>query len=313
MVGDEIAGDPVSNQRWVRRSLRKLRQALQHQGLVLSPMTIRRLLLAEGIRPRANVKHLTPNPHHDRDVQFRYLTGVRRAFRKRGDPVVSVDAKNRELIGPFAQAGRVWSRRPREVFSYDFPGFADAKAVPYGVYDQRHQQALIGVSLSRATPDFAVDCLQLWWQRHGRKAYPKARRLLVLTDGGGCNGYQPRRWKWRLQQLADRYRLAITVCHYPPGASKWNPIEHRVFSQISQTWAGLPLTSVELLLKTLRATTTRTGLRLSVHLMKRDYPEGLKVPNETWKQLRLRRHPTCPLWNYTVRPRQNGKLFLDKP
>lgn len=307
IVGDEIAGDPVRDERWIVRSLRKLQTALARVGQALCPNTIRRLLLAKKIRPRANSKHLAPNPHLDRDKQFRHLVRCRHRFENRGDPVVSVDAKNRELIGPFARAGQTWSAHPPEVYSYDFPGYAEAKAIPYGVYDVRHNRALLGVSLSKNTPDLAVDTLELWWRRQGRAAYPGAKRLLILADGGGSNGYRSRQWKWRLQRMANTEGLAITVCHYPPGASKWNPIEHRVFSQISQTWAGMPLTSVELLMAALRATQTKTGLRVSAYLMRRDYPDKVTVSKAQWKQLRLTRHKTCPLWNYTLTPRENGK------
>lgn len=307
MISDEIAGDPVSDERWVRRSLRKLSQALAKRGESLSHATIRKLLLERKIRPRANSKHLAPNPHPDRDQQFRHLIRCRHRFEHRGDPVVSVDAKNRELIGPFARAGQTWSAHPPEVYSYDFPGFAEAKAIPYGVYDVRHHRALVGVTLSKNTPDLAVDTLELWWRRQGQMAYPEAKRLLILADGGGSNGYRSRQWKWRLQQMANREGLAITVCHYPPGASKWNPIEHRVFSQISQTWAGMPLTSVDLLMAALRATQTQSGLRISAYLMRRTYPGKVSVSKAQWKQLRLARHKTCPLWNYTLMPRKNGR------
>jgi hypothetical protein len=302
LVGDEIAGDPVRDERWIVRSLRKLRRALARSGHELSPMTLRRLLLANGIRPRANVKHLAPNPHPDRDRQFRYLTACRHRFDRRGEPVVSVDAKNRELIGPFARRGQTWAARPPEVYSYDFPDFAEAKAIPYGVYDVRHNHAWLGVTLGKNTPDLAVDTLERWWRRLGRRAYPEAKRLLILADGGGSNGYRSRQWKWRLQQMANREGLTITVCHYPPGGSKWNPIEHLVFSQISQTWAGMPLTSVALMMAALRSTQTKTGLRVSAYLMRRAYPDKVSVSKEQWKQLHITRPTTCPLWNYTLTP-----------
>jgi hypothetical protein len=242
LVGDEIAGHPIRDERWVRRSLAKLQRALAKQGRQLSQNTIRRLLRAKGIRARSNVKHLTPKPHPDRDRQFRYLTRQRKLFVCRGDPVISVDAMETQKIGLFAQRGRAWNETPPEVYSVDFPLKNTVMAVPYGVYDPQTNRGLICIGISGNTPDFAVEAILTWWRREGTLRYRGTKRLLILADGGSSNGYRLHRWKLQLQRrLADLYGLTITVCHYPTGASKWNPIEHRLFSQINQTWVQIPL------------------------------------------------------------------------
>jgi hypothetical protein len=298
----------MSDLRWVRRSLRKLQRALVREGDSLSPMTVRRILLAHGIRPKANVKRLTPRPHPDRDAQFRYVLELRHRFEALGWPVISVDVKKKELIGCFKNAGRAWSERAPEVYTHDFPSDAVAKAVPYGIYDLRAHQGAVFVGLSSDTPDFAVECIVRWWRQSGRRRYSEASHLLIVADSGGSNGYRPRRWKTQLQtRVADAFSLNVTVCHYPPGASKWNPIEHQLFSQISQTWAGLPLTSVDLMLAAIRSTTTASGLRVTATLILGLFPRNLSVSEEEWRQLSIYRHPTYPLWNYTLWSRKNGK------
>ena len=311
LVGDEVAGHPVREGRWIRRSLSKLQKALARTGKTLSPMTLRRLLLADGIRPRSNVKHLTPQPHPDRDRQFRYLLAKRRAFEADKQPVLSIDTKNKEKIGPYGRTGLVWTAHGEEVYTLDFPQRDTRKAVPYGLYDVQRNHAVVCVGLSGNTCDLAVDALEFWWRTEGRRFYPHATRLLLLADGGGSNGYRPRQWKKRLQGFADTTGWAVTVCHYPTGASKWNPIEHRVFNQITQTWAGLPLTSLALLMAALDATTTSTGLVVRAHLLPGHYPTGVKVTDLDFATLDVRPHRVCPLWNYTIWPRQTGKLFLD--
>jgi len=308
LVGDEVAGHPIRDELWVRRSLAKLQRALAKQGRQLSQNTIRRLLRAKGIRARSNVKHLTPKPHPDRDRQFRYLTRLRKLFVRRGDPVISVDAMETQKIGLFAQRGRAWHKTPPEVYSVDFPLKDTIKAVPYGIYDPQANRGLICVGVSGNTPDFAVEAILTWWRREGTRRYRGAKRLLILANGGSSNGYRPRRWKFQLQRrLADQYGLTITVCHYPTGASKWNPIEHRLFSQISQTWAGLPLTNLDLLVAVIRATTTSTGLRVNATMLQGNFPKGLRVSEEEWATIRLHRHATCPNWNYAIKPNKSGK------
>lgn len=308
LVRDEVAGDPSTGVLWVRRSLTKLQQALARQGLRVGRLVVRRLLRRHNIRARSNVKHLTPREHSARDRQFRYIRALRWQFEATGDPVISVDTKKKELIGRFKNAGRLYSTVAPEVNTHDFPGDAEAKAVPYGIYDPRAHDGVVYVGLSGNTPDFAVAALRRWWQQVGRHRYPNRFRLLILADCGGSNGYRARRWKQQLQvRLADSFGLEVTVCHYPTGASKWNPVEHRLFSQVSQTWAGTPLTSIPVLLDAIRHTTTTTGLRVRAYLLPNVYPRGCTVTDEDMASLNIEKHKTCPQWNYTIKPRRVGK------
>jgi hypothetical protein len=270
--------------------------------------TIRRLLKQQKIRPRANRKRLTPKDHPDRDTQFRYIQQQRQYFEALGWPTISVDTKNKELIGPFKQAGTTWSAQVIDVYMHDFPSDALARAVPYGIYDTARNEGYVQVGQSADTPEFAVDAICAWWRDRGQSHYRDAPELLVLADCGGSNGYRSRNWKRQLQeQLADAFGLSVTVCHYPTGASKWNPIEHRLFSEITKTWAGTPLHSFEVLLGCIEETTTETGLTVEAHRVERAYAKGIRVSDEEMASLVVECHATCPRWNYTIRPRQIGK------
>jgi hypothetical protein len=308
LVSGEVAGDPTNGRCWIRSSLHKLTEALSGQEHSLCRETIRRLLLKHQIRPRSNVKRLSPKAHPDRDRQFNYIQTQRQRFQAAGWPIISVDTKKKELIGPFRNPGRVWCQQAPEVYTHDFPSDAVGKAIPYGIYDVQHNLGCVYVGTSADTPDFAVACIVHWWQHVSCQFFPGAPEALILADAGGSNGYRPRRWKQQLQsQLVDAFGLAVTVCHYPPGASKWNPIDHRLFSQISKTWAGTPLTSFELVLECIRATETTTGLKVQAFLVEQHYETGLTVSDDEMAALALERHATCPAWNYTIRPRENGK------
>jgi DDE family transposase len=308
LVRDEVAGDPSTGVLWVRRSVTKLQRELARRGFHVGRRVVRRLLHRNKIHARSNVKHLTPREHAARDQQFRYIQAVRRRFDASGDPVISVDTKKKELIGRFKNAGRIYSASAPEVNTHDFPGDADAKVVPYGIYDPRANDGAVYLGLSGNTPDFAVAAIRSWWQQIGCGRYWGRHRILILADSGGSNGYRARRWKQQLQvRLADPFGLEITVCHYPTGASKWNPVEHRLFSQISQTWAGTPLTSVAVVLDAIRKTTTTTGLRVRAHLLRGIYKRGSKVTDREMASLHIEKHKTCPQWNYTIKPRLIGK------
>jgi len=311
LVEDEVAGEPQSQSRWIRRSLSKVQQALQDQEEIeLSRETIRRLLNEQDIRPKSNVKRLHPNPHPDRDRQFQYLISQKAAFQKAGWPCISVDTKKKELLGLFFNRGTQWSRTATPVNTHDFPSYADGRAVPYGIYDVAQNLGYVAVGQSADTPEFAVDAIAWWWQSFGQQLYPDAPELLILADAGGSNGYRPRRWKQQLQvKMADAFDLAVTVCHYPTGASKWNPIEHRLFSQISSTWAGTPLTSYQVVLDALRSTKTTTGLRVQATMFKTAYEKSLSVSDSDMKLLMIEKHNICPQWNYTIRPRNTGSNF----
>jgi hypothetical protein len=219
--------------------------------------------------------------------------------------MISVDTKNKELIGDFKNSGRTWTHDPIEVNAHDFPQDALCKAAPYGVYDVGRNHGFVHVGISSDTPQFAVDSIRQWWLAYGKKHYRESRELLVLADAGGSNGYRPRHFKKRLQEkIADAFGLKVTVCHFPSGASKWNPVEHRLFGPISCNWSGVPLRSLELLLRLVRTTVTKGGLKVCARLTRKTYRKGIRVSNTEMKTLNLRRHTVCPQWNYTINPSQ---------
>jgi hypothetical protein len=245
---------------------------------------------------------LSPRQDAQRDRQFRCIARLRRKFTKANLPIISVDTKKKELIGSFRNAGRIWRQEPLDVFETDFPQDAKAKAIPYGVYDLARNEGYVVVGTSHETPAFAVAAIRSWWLEVGRHQYGGKAELLILCDGGGANGNHCWLWKWHLQQLADEFNLTITVAHYPTGASKWNPIEHRLLCHISSNWAGQPLISLETVLKFIRTTRTATGLCCRAHLDRRKYATGLKITYEQKQQINLQPHRTLPQYNYTIRP-----------
>lgn len=281
-----------------------LAQQLRRRGYQVSPATVYRLLDDLGYSLRANRKRFTGPRHPDRDRQFAYILRQRQRFAILGCPVISVDSKQKELIGNFKNPGRVWCRQAEEVNAHDFRDDALGRAVPYGVYEPRRDRGYVYVGLSADTAEFAVDAIARWWRDEGRRAYPGADELLILCDAGGSNGYRRRLWKQQIQEkLADRWGLHVTVCHYPRGASKWNPVEHRLFGRISTNWAGTPLRSLATLLACIRGTTTEAGVAVKAVVLAGRYDTGIKVPPEEVQTWHLRRHSTCPDWNYTIKPR----------
>ena len=240
----------------------------------------------------------------DRDEQFRYIAAQRAAFLSAGLPVISIDTKQKELIGNFRNQGRAWRREPLEVNEHDFTSAAECRAVPFGIYDVGRNRGHVRVGTSNDTPEFAATAIAEWWQDQGRAAYRGVSEVLVLADCGGTNGHRHRAWKLNVQaKLCDALGLTVTVCHYPPGCSKWNPIEHRLFSQISTNWAGQPLRSLDVMLAYIRGTTTRTGLVVTARLDEATYRKAQKVSQDDVRQLRVRQHETCSDWNYTISPR----------
>jgi hypothetical protein len=308
LVEPVTAGDPMSEQKWVRASLRSLSRHLGEGGHPASPPTVRRLLDAQGYRLHANTKQLEPSAAHpDRDRQFAYIAEQRQAFGEAGLPRISVDTKKKELIGQFKNAGRVWSQAAEPVNVHDFRPDALGRAVPYGIYDLGRTRGTVYVGQSADTPRFAVDVVTRWWVDEGQAAYPEARELLILADSGGSNAARSRVWKQQLQdQLCDRYGLTVTVCHYPTGCSKWNPIEHRLFGPISQTWAGHPLATWDTMLGYLQGTTTTTGLTVRAALHDGIYQTGESASDAVMATLNLTKHEVCPTWNYTLRPRSTA-------
>jgi hypothetical protein len=299
------AGDPMSDRKWVRSSLRELSRRLGEVGHPASPPTVRRLLDSLGYRLHANTKQVEAGAAHpDRDTQFRYIATQRAAFAAAGLPRISVDTKKKELIGNFKNGGRTWSQSAEPVNVHDFRQDALGRAVPYGIYDLGRNRGTVYVGTSADTPRFAVEMLARWWADEGQAAFPAATSLLIMADGGGSNSARSRVWKRQLQaQLCDRFGLTVTVCHYPTGCSKWNPVEQRLFGPISQNWAGQPLRSWDTLLGYLRGTTTETGLMVRAELHEAVYQTGERVPEDEMARLCLERHAVCPNWNYTLRPR----------
>jgi hypothetical protein len=304
-VEPETAGDPMSEQRWTRSSLRQLSRRLAEAGYAVSHQTVGRLLKGLKYALHVNAKRVEARSNHpDRDDQFASIAAQRHAFQAAGLPVISVDTKTKELIGDFKNAGRAWGREAEAVNAHDFRDDALGRAAPYGIDDVTANRGAVYVGESGDTPAFAVAAIVRWWEGPGRAAYPQATGLLILADGGGSNGYRPRLWKQPVQEhLCDRLGLTVTVCHYPTGCSKWNPIEHRLFGPISVNWAGKPLRTWEALLGYVRATTTATGLRVEAALLAGAYPTGVTVADAEMATLALDRHAVCPTWNYTIRPR----------
>ena len=305
MVDPETAGDRATKRKWVRRSLRTLAARLAREGHKASAPTVARLLRKHDYSPRVNAKEKESDSQHpDRNRQFEYIEEQIARFRAAGSPIISVDTKKKELIGNFRQAGQSWVKEPIEVNLHDFPSEAVGRAVPYGIYDVARHEGAVFVGRSGDTPEFAVSAIARWWEQMGAVAYPHAGELLILADSGGSNGCRSGVWKEQLQQLlCDRLGLRVTVSHYPTGCSKWNPVEHRLFSQISVNWAGQPLQSFKLMLGYIRGTKTATGLKVRAQMLKGIFKTGRRVAKAVLKQLHIERHDVCPQWNYTIRPR----------
>jgi hypothetical protein len=306
ILENETAGDPMCERVWVRNGVERLAIQLTEQGFPVCHMTVWRLLKRMGYSMKFNARRRRGSAdadHPERDEQFEYIASRRKEFGDRGLPLISVDTKKKELIGNFRSPGRTWCRKPAEVNEHDYSSQAEALAVPFGIYDVKKNTGYVVVGLSHNTAEFAVSSISKWWQDEGQVVYPGAAELLILADGGGGNGYRSRAWRWNLQEMiCNPYRLAVTVCHYPPGCSKWNPVEHRLFSQISNNWSGKPLRSLPIMLGYIRGTTTRTGLRVKAVLDEGVYPKGQKVSWKDVDTLNLTPHEVCPEWNYTIRP-----------
>jgi len=302
LLADGTAGDPSSGMKWTHRSLRTLRKGLLRRGFKASPPTIARLLRDQHYSLRTCRKNKAGTRHKDRDRQFRYLTRLRRLYRTLGWPVISVDTKKKEWVGDFKNPGRCWRREDREVLDHDFPSWAIGRAILYGIYDLGHDDGMVVVGTSHETPSFAVAAIRRWWMEVGHWRYFGWRRLLIEADAGGANAATKWEWKVALQGLADEFGLIITVTHYPPGASKWNPIDHRMFSLISANWAGEPLVSYETILGYVRRTRSSGGFHCRACLDVKIYPTGYKVTPKEKARVRLKPRPILPRWNYTIWP-----------
>ena len=310
LVEPDTRGDPESPLRWTCKSTRQLASALTGSGHRVGSRTTAALLHAQGYSLQANAKVTEGRQHPDRDGQFRHIDEYVRRYLKAGDPVISVDTKKKELVGEdpgYRNGGREWQpkKKPVRVGVHDFPDPAVPKAVPYGILDLAANAGFVSVGCDGDTAAFAVETLRRWWAMIGAPTYPKSRRLLVCADAGGSNGYRVRLWKVELAKLAEKAGISITVCHFPPGTSKWNKIEHRLFSHISMNWRGRPLTSHEVVVELIGATTTSTGLKVHAEVDTNSYPRGIKISDEEMAQIRprLRPHKFHGEWNYTLMPR----------
>ena len=300
----DVAGDPITGIRWTRRTTEKIATELATLDIPVCPRTVARILKDLDYRLRVNHKRVAAGSGPDRDQQFQYLAQQRMKFAQRGLPIVSIDTKKRELVGNFKNQGTTWERSPQAVNDHDFRSQADGIAIPYGVYDVAANRGFVVVGTCHDTPDFAADNLVRWWHSDGLERYPEGSELLVLADSGGSNAPRIRCFKYALQtRLVDPYQLTVTVCHYPSGASKWNPIDHRLFSEISKNWAGHPLRSYQTILNHIRSTTTDTGLCVTAQLVDQEYPKGVKISDAQFASIALEPHQVQPLRNYAIRPR----------
>jgi hypothetical protein len=307
LVDPATRGDPESPLRWTCKSVRRLAEELQQEGHAVSYQTVAELLHALDYSLQANQKTLEGSQHADRDQQFEHINRKAQRYLKRGEPVISVDTKKKELVGDFKNAGLEWQLKgqPEPVRVHDFAIRQPdkGKVAPYGVYDLGRNVGWVSVGVDHDTAAFAVESIRRWWRWMGGPSYAKAKRLLITADSGGSNGARVRLWKWELQQFADETGLEITVCHFPPGTSKWNKIEHRLFSFISQNWRGKPLISHEVIINLIAATTSKTGLAVKSDLDPNTYPAGIKISDQQMAKLRLRRNAFHGDWNYSLLPR----------
>ena len=306
LVVEDGGGAPDSARKWVRKSTRKVAAELSRAGHKVDHSTIGRWLRRDGFHLRSNRKRLaTSSPQ--RDKQFQMIKRTRARFVRRGDPVVSVDSKKRELVGNYKNAGREWRKAHRDVNMYDFPTKKTPIGIPYGIYDVEQDEGFVVVGTSKNTPQFSVGALRIWWRERGRRTYPDACRLLILADGGGSNGSRAKTWKAELKRFSDETGLEIQVAHYPPGASKWNPVEHRLFSQLAINWQAQPLKDYRTMTKLIRGTRTESGLRVRAWVDLRCWKTGVSLPEPTGS---MRRSRVLPAWNYTIKsasPRRKMK------
>ena len=315
IMEENTAGDPMTHLRWTNQSTTAIAGELTRQGHPVSHETVRQRLRGLGYSLQANLKSKEGLSPPERDAQFRYINRQVKAFLARGAPVISVDTKKKERVGDFKNAGKTWhlKGRPTEVNVYDFPHLGRGTAVPYGAYDVERNTGFVNLGMSSDTAEFAVESLRRWWKLDGRRHYWQTSELLICADSGGSNASRSRGWKYHLQQFADEFGLSVTVCHYPPGTSKWNKIEHRMFSFISINWKGKPLVSYETVVNLIGGTRTRAGLRIKAHLDPRHYEKGVKITDSQMEAIDLKPHTTHPQWNYTIGARiQSRRQYGEK-
>jgi hypothetical protein len=310
LVEDSTAGDPISGLRWTHKSTHQLAKALCRLGFPVGANTVGRLLKANKYSLRTNRKRMARTHEPERDRQFRYIARQRRRFQNQGNPAISIDTKKKELVGCFKNPGRTYRRAAQDVWDHDFPSLASGRGIPFGIYNGQRQTGFVVVGTSNETPAFVGQALSTWWEEHGRWCNPKSKDWFVEADCGGGNNPRVWAWKWALQEVANRWGVTITVAHYPPGASKWNPIEHRLFSHISRNWQGEPLKDYETMLNFIRNTTTATGLRCRVVLDTNHYPTKVQITTEQKQAIRITKHRVLPQWNYTILPQPKRPSYF---
>ena len=304
IVEPDTRGDPESPLRWTCRSVRNIADALRQEKLIVSHTTVAAILHELEYSLQGNKKTKEGADHPDRNKQFMYINKMAKKFLANEDPAISVDTKKKELVGNYKNPGQEWTSKGRaiEVNGHDFPDKSVPKAIPYGVYDLANNNGWVNVGVTADTAEFAVESIKQWWTRMGRKRYPSSKRLLIFADGGGSNGYRSRLWKREIQKFSNLKKLEVTVCHFPRGTSKWNKIEHRLFSFISINWRGKPLTSYQTVISLIASTKTKTGLTVKARLDKRDYKKGIEISEQEMSEINLTKHLFHGEWNYTIKP-----------
>lgn len=310
IMDENTAGDPMSLLKWTGKSTRKIADEMLNLGHSMSVMSVCRMLKEMGYSLQANVKTKEGKEHPDRDAQFKYINAQVKDFIESKAPVISVDTKKKENVGEFKNQGQTWRKKDkkREVLAHDFPHLGIGKAIPYGTYDIEKNSGMVNVGIRHDTAEFAVESIRRWWKLMGRQEYPEAKKLLICADSGGSNGNRIKAWKSYLHKLSSEFNLTITVCHYPPGTSKWNKIEHRMFSFISMNWKGEPLINYETVVNMISATTTKSGLKIKAQLDRNKDETGIKVSDREMKELKIQHHQLHPDWNYTIFPRESSRL-----
>jgi len=302
ILEESSAGDPMSNLKWTCKSTRNIAEILSKKGFNISNVSVMNILKAEGYSLQSNKKMLSGKNHPDRDAQFRYINRLANKFSEKNSPVISVDTKKKELVGKFKNSGQIWEKEAIAVYDHDFKNKEDGVAIPYGAYDINRNEGFVNIGISSDTAEFAVNSIWQWWRHFGRKYYINSEEILICADGGGSNSSKAKAWKFYLQDLANKTGLSITVAHYPPGTSKWNKIEHKMFSFISLNWKGRPLENYETIINLISSTKTKSGLKVKAKLDKKRYEKGIKISQENFSKIQLEFHKKFPQWNYTIHP-----------
>ncbi len=304
IMKENTAGDPMSLLRWTNKSTARIAEQLTRQNHPISADTVGRRVREMGYSLQVNAKTLEGSSPPERDAQFRYINRQVKKQITHREPVLSIDTKKKERVGAFKNSGKVYRPKgePHQVNVYDYPHLGEGPAIPWGAYDVERNEGFVNVGMTHDTAEFGIESLRRWWKLIGRRHYPKAKSLLLCADGGGSNGSRSRAWKYHVQRFADEFRIKVSVCHYPPGTSKWNKIEHRMFSYISMNWQGRPLVSYKTVVNLIGSTRTKTGLRVKAKLDRRFYETGKKISDEQMDEINLEPHRTHPKWNYTINP-----------